>query len=149
MRKSYTKLYIHCVWSTKNRVNSLNRTARVKIIKHIIENCHKKEILLLAINGFTDHIHILIDLNPSKSLSEIINLLKGESSHWINENNILSNYFNWQKRYSAFSVSNSIKYKVVQYINNQESHHKQMSYLDEIKKFYKEYGIDFNEGYLE
>ena len=109
MRKSFTILYIHCVWSTKNREKILNAHVRNKIFQHIKENCLKKEITLLEINGCADHIHLLIDLNPAMSLSEAINLIKGESSHWINENNIIPGHFSWQKRYSAFSVSNSVK----------------------------------------
>lgn len=149
MRKSFTKLYIHSVWSTKNREKILNTNVRNKIFEHIKENCLKKEITLLEINGYTDHVHIFIDLNPAMSLAEAINLIKGESSHWINENKIIPGKFSWQKRYSAFSVSNSIKSKVLNYIKNQENHHKKMSYLDEVKKFYKEFGIEFDNKFLE
>jgi len=149
MRKSLTKLYIHCIWSTKNRERILNTESRKKIFSHIEKNCLKKDINLLEINGYTDHVHILIDLNPAMSLADAINLIKGESSHWINENNIIPGGFKWQKRYSAFSVSNSIKVKVINYVRNQETHHKEISYLDEVKKFYKEFEIEFYERDLE
>ena len=149
LRKSFTKLYIHCVWSTKSREKNLNSAARGKIFAHIRKNCKDKKIALLEVNGFTDHIHLLIDLSPSMSLSEAVNLIKGESSHWINENNIIKGDFKWQKRYSAFSVSNSVKNRVINYIRKQESHHERLSYLDELKKFYKNYGIKFDEKDLE
>lgn len=103
----------------------------------------------MEINGYTDHIHLLIDLNPSMPLAEAVNLIKGESSHWINENKLIPGHFNWQKRYSAFSVSKSVKGKVINYIRNQENHHRKLSYLDEVKKFYKEFGIEFREEYLD
>ncbi len=96
-----------------------------------------------------DHVNLLIDLNPAMSLAETINLIKGESSHWLNENIIVHGHFKWQKRYSAFSVSYSVKGKVINYIRNQKTHHRKISYLDEIKKFYHEYGITFDAGDLE
>jgi len=149
MRRSFTKLYIHCIWSTKNREKNLTDDVREKLFAHIRENCSTKNITLLEINGYLDHVHLLIDLNPAMSLAETINLLKGESSHWVNENNLVPGHFKWQKRYSAFSVSNSVKGEVINYILNQERHHKKMSYLDEIKRFYQKYGIAFDEKDLE
>jgi putative transposase len=149
MRKSFTKLYIHCVWSTKKREKILNKDARGKIFAHIQRNCRKKDITLLAINGFIDHIHLLIDLNPAMSIAEAVNLIKGESSHWINENKIIHGDFRWQKRYSAFTVSYSVKQKVISYIRNQEAHHQGLRYLDELKKFYKDAEIKFDEKILE
>jgi len=80
----------------------------------------------LAINGEADHIHRLIDLNPSISLARVVSLIKSESSHWIKENNLLPGHFNWQKRYSAFSVSNSVKGKVINHIENQEERHRKL-----------------------
>ena len=149
MRKSFTKLYIHCVWSTKNREKTLSKDIREKLFAHIRENCSSKNITLLELNGYWDHIHLLIDLNPAVSLAETVNLIKGESSHWLNENNIVPGHFKWQKRYSAFSVSRSVKGRVINYIRNQETHHRTLSYLEEIKKFYREYGIAFDERDLE
>ncbi len=149
MKKSFTKLYVHCVWSTKNREKILTKPLRKKLFAHIKENCVKKEITLLEINGHNDHVHFLLDLHPTMSLAEVVNLVKGESSHWINENKLALGHFNWQKRYSAFSVSPSVVEKVVNYIRNQEEHHQKLSYLEELKKFYKEAGIEFEEIDLE
>ncbi len=149
MTKSFTKLYIHCVWSTKNRDNILKKSFRQKLFNHIRKNCADKKITLLAINGFTDHIHLLIDLHPTMPLAEAINLIKGESSHWINENKLIPGHFGWQKRYSAFSVSLSVLNKVTHYIQNQERHHEKLTYLEEIKKFYNEFGIAFDKQDLE
>ena len=149
MKKSFTKLYVHCVWSTKNREKILTKPLRKKMFAHVKENCIKKEITLLEINGHSDHVHLLLDLHPTMSLAEVVNLVKGESSHWINENKLVLGHFNWQKRYSAFSVSPSVVEKVVNYIRNQEKHHQKLSYLEEIKKFYKEAGIEFEEIDLE
>ena len=149
MRKSFTKLYIHCVWSTKNREKTLSEDVREKLFAHIRENCSSKNITLLELNGYWDHVHLLIDLNPAVSLAETINLIKGESSHWLNENSLVPGHFKWQKRYSAFSVGLSVKGKVINYIRNQEAHHRKSSYLEEIKKFYREYGIAFDKRDLE
>lgn len=121
------------------------KEVRQKVKKHIREYCESNEIFVKEIDGYLDHLHLLIDLLPTKSPAEVINLIKGESSHWINENNIVHGKFFWQKRYSAFSVSASQKDKVADYIRSQEEHHKKLNFTDELRQFYEKYGLYFGE----
>jgi putative transposase len=88
-----------------------------------------------CINGIEDHVHCLINLKPSQSISTIVKQLKGESSYWINLNNMVEGEFKWQTGFGAFSVSHYNVPKVRKYILNQENHHKKMSFEEEMKKF--------------
>ena len=142
MKKSFTKIYIHYVWATKYRQKLLDKKALEKMKKHICTYCDENEIFVLGINGHENHLHLLIDLHPAKSVAEIINLIKGESSHWANDTNLVKEKFVWQKRYSAFSVSPSQKERVAAYIRNQEEHHRKRTFSEELKLFYKKSGLN-------
>ncbi len=111
----------------------LTRDARNEVEMHIREYSRRNNIFVIEVGGYIDHLHLLVDLPPTRSPSEVINLIKGESSHWINENNIVRGKFVWQKRYSAFSVSASQREKVVDYILRQEEHHKKLTFAEELK----------------
>lgn len=143
---SFIKVYIHFVWNTKNRYpyfSSLD--LRGKIWQHIRENAEKKEIYIDRINGYKEHCHCLISLGKSQSLQQIMQLVKGESSYWINKENVLENErikFSWQEEYYAVSVSESIVGKVRKYIENQEVHHTQKTYKEEVNEFIERYGFE-------
>jgi putative transposase len=107
---------------------------------HIINNCREKEIFLEAINGHAEHIHCLISLGKDQSISRISQLIKGESSYWINKNNLTKEKFIWQDDYFAVSVSESRVQQVIQYIKNQEKHHAKKSFAQEVDEFLNKYG---------
>jgi putative transposase len=127
-------------FATKNREPLLKNDFRYDVHKHIIENCKEKQIFLQAINGYTDHLHCLISLGKDQTISKISQLIKGESSFWINRNNLISEKFEWQDDYFAVSVSESQVIKVVEYIKNQEVHHSKKSFNDEVDEFMTKYG---------
>jgi len=81
---SFVKIWVHLVFATKNREPSLKKEFRYDVHKHIIDNCSKKKIFLKAINGYTDHLHCLISLGKDQTISKVSQLIKGESSFWIN-----------------------------------------------------------------
>ena len=137
---SYVKIWVHVVFSTKNRVPLLTKEIRSDVHKHIIINCKKKEIFLQAINGYSEHIHCLISLGKEQSISNVAQLIKGESSFWINSINLTTEKFIWQDDYFAVSVSESQVEKVVNYIKNQEAHHATKSFGEEVDDFMKNYG---------
>jgi len=139
---SYLKIYVHFVWSTKNREPLLIKDIRQKIFDHIRENAKKKHIYIDFINGYTDHIHCLISLNDNLSIGKIAQLLKGESSFWINKNNLTKTKFAWQDEYFAIGVCNDKIQSVRDYIANQEEHHKKTTFLQEYNKFIDTYGFD-------
>src|SRR5688500_8740730 len=103
----YTKIWIHLVWSTKNRTPFLSDDLRQKVFEHIRNNALKKDIELAALNGYPDHVHALLRLKTDQTISKVAQLLKGESSFWINKNKLTLAYFEWQDEYFAVSVSES------------------------------------------
>lgn len=136
----YIKVYIHIVWSTKNRIPFLkNRTLRLAMWKHLKGNAHKKGIHLDHVSGYSDHCHCLISLNNDQSLKNVIQLLKGESAYWINNSKLIKEFFEWQDEYFAVSVSESMIEKVRAYIKNQEEHHKTITFADEHQDFIQKF----------
>ncbi|MDD2796991.1 MAG: IS200/IS605 family transposase [Bacteroidales bacterium] len=138
---SYVKIWVHLVFSTKNREPLLNKEIRPKVYKHIIENCKQKKIFLQAINGYSEHLHCLISLGKDQTIAQVAQLIKGESSYWINNNDLTENKFAWQDDYFAVSVSESKVDVVVNYIKNQENHHSQKTFNDEVDEFVTKYGF--------
>ncbi|HNS17882.1 MAG TPA: IS200/IS605 family transposase [Bacteroidales bacterium] len=135
----YTKLWVHLVWTTKNRKPLLQKELRQVIFNHIRENATTKGIYIDSINGHLEHVHCLISMKPCQNIEEIIRLLKGESSYWINKNKILSFNFEWQTEYFAVSVSESAVNRVRRYIKNQEEHHRKKTFTEEYQEFMKKY----------
>jgi len=137
----YIKIWVHLIWATKNREPYLTKEIRTKVFSHIREYAKTKSIHIDFINGYNEHVHILISMNQEQSIAKIVHLLKGESSHWINENKITRNKFSWQEEYLAASVSHSVIDKVREYIKNQEEHHQIKSFAEEFKIFMNKYGF--------
>ena len=92
-----------------------------------------------------EHVHTLIDLPTGKSIEEVVQLLKGSSSHWINENRLLRGRFSWGRGYGAFSISHSHAERVAAYIANQEEHHRKKSFGQEFELFVKRYGLEWHD----
>jgi putative transposase len=130
---------IHSVWGTKNHVHYLTPDIKKIVVDHIKENARLKQIFIDTINGHTDHLHCLIGLNADMSIAKTLNLLKGESAHWINKNAIINKRFEWADEYFAVSVSESIVPKVRRYILNQEQHHRKVSFTQEYNEFFSRY----------
>jgi putative transposase len=131
----YTKIMIHLVWSTKNRTPFLRNEIRPAILDHIRSNSVEKGIYIDFINCHLDHVHCLISLGIGQNISKIVSLLKGESSHWINQQKLVVGKFSWQDEYFAVSVCESNLARVQDYIRNQEVHHKKKTFQDEYDEF--------------
>jgi putative transposase len=119
----YVNIMIHAVWGTKNRAPFLNDKIRYAVIEHIKQNAKEKGIYIDRLNGYTDHLHCLFALNADMSIAKAMNLLKGESSCWINKQSLTSSKFEWADEYYAASVSDSALNRVRAYIDRQEEHH--------------------------
>ena len=143
---SYVKNWLHCVWGTKNRVPFPGKHSKEKIINHIRANAKEKDIYIDIINGHSEHLHCLISLNPDQSLAGVIQLIKGESSFWINRTGLTRYKFSWAVEYFAVSVSESHLPIVRRYIKNQEEHHRKKEWDEEYKEFLREYGFDIFQG---
>ena len=139
---SYIKIMVHLLWSTKNRVPLINEKLKARLINHIKENSIEKGIFIDTINCVADHIHILISLGSEQTISKVSQLIKGESSNWINKEKILKGKFEWQNDYFAVSVSESMIERVRKYIRNQEEHHKKKTFAEEYEDFIRKYGFE-------
>lgn len=138
----FIKVYIHLVWSTKNRIPFLDSLElREKVWRHIRENAKEKGIYIDFINGYSDHCHCLISLGVDQNIQKVMQLIKGESSFWINKNGLTKEKFEWQDEYFAVSVSESVVDKVRNYIKNQEIHHEKKTFQEEYDEFIDKYGF--------
>jgi REP element-mobilizing transposase RayT len=129
------KVWIHFVWSTKNRQPLLSDEIRPKVFRHIRHNAGEKGIFIDFIGGYVDHVHCLVSLGTDQTIEKIIQLIKGESSFWINRNKLCEEKFEWQDEYFAVSVSESVIDKVRDYIKRQEEHHRKQTFKDEFEIF--------------
>lgn len=139
---SFIKIYVHYVWSTKNRYPFLTDDIRLMVFQHIKENAQTKNVYVDFINGYTDHVHCLISLNDDHSIGKIAQLIKGESSFWINKNKMTKTKFEWQDEYLAIGVGDDKIQDVRNYIAKQEEHHKKITFQQEYENFIKRYGFD-------
>ncbi len=138
---SWVRIWIHLVFSTKYNAKLLpSKDLRCKVFEHIKKNANDKGIWLDRCNGYHQHVHCLISLGKKQEISKIAQLIKGESAHWINKNNLIPQKFIWQDDYWAVSVSESHIPAVRKYIDNQEQHHKEITFSEEIEEFMEKYG---------
>ena len=103
---------------------------------------------LFAIGGMTDHIHILVSLSPTQSLSDLVRIIKSNSTAWINEKGFIRHKFAWQEGFGAFSYSKSQIPQVSNYIQNQEDHHRHKTFREEYIIFLEKFGIDYSPQYI-
>lgn len=148
MANTYTQIYVQIVFAVKGRQNLIvekYREAVEKYICGIIKNDHSKP---LAIYCNPDHVHVLIGLHPSFSISDMARNIKANSSKWINEQNIIQGLFQWQEGYGAFSYSKSQIDAVCKYILNQPNHHHNKSFREEYLFLLQKYEIEYDEKYV-
>ena len=138
----YTKIYLHIVWSTKDRKPLITKELKPLLLNHIIENTKTKNIFIDTLNCVNDHVHVLISLGIEQTVSKILMLIKGESSFWINKQKLIPHKFEWQDEYFAASVGYSSIENVRRYIANQEEHHKKITFADEYKMFLESNGLE-------
>ena len=145
---SFTQLYVQLVFAVKYRQALLHKNIRERVFKYmsgIISEMKHKSII---VNGISNHVHILIGLNPSLSISDTIHDIKRSSSLFINKEKLCLGKFAWQEGYGAFSYSRSCLDNIYNYILNQEKHHKKKTFREEYIQFLKEYNIEFDERFL-
>lgn len=141
----FIKIYIHLVWSTKNRVPYLSSPeVRKKVWQHIKDNAVQKGIFVDFVNGYSDHCHCLVSLSSDQQIQKVVQLIKGESSFWINKEKLTQDKFAWQDEYFAVSVSESMVDTVRNYIKNQEVHHARKTFKEECDEFVDRYGFEIN-----
>ena len=140
---SYSKVWLHLIWSTHNKEKVLYKDKRKLLSDFLYKYAEEKDIYMKINYVNAEHIHTLIDLPTTLSIKECLKLLKGSSSHYINQNRLVNSKFRWARGYGAFSVSESNVQKVVDYIKNQEEHHRVKTFTEEYELFMEKYGIRY------
>ena len=148
MANTYTQIYVQIIYAVKGRQNLIIEKHRQEVEKYICGIIKKNQSKPLAIYCNPDHVHVLIGLHPSFSISNMARDIKGNSSKWINEQKIIKGQFNWQEGYGAFTYSKSQLDAVCQYIINQPEHHKKSTFKEEYLLFLKKHEIDYDERYV-
>ena len=142
---SYSRCWLHLIWETLRREPMLDKRAAAQASRNLSQYSYEKGIYM-KINYFNpEHTHALIDLPTNLTIEEVIKLLKGSSSHWINEQQLVKGRFAWGRGYGAFSVSQSDLDRVVRYIAGQEKHHRKLSFAQEYELFVKRYGLEWRD----
>lgn len=142
---SYSRCWLHLTWATLNRERSLPKPAAAKLSRFLHEYAQSKDIYMKINYVNAEHVHALIDLPTRYSIEEAMKLLKGASSHWINQNRVVPAKFAWGRGYGAFSVSQSNVDGVTKYIANQEEHHRTKTFAEEYQKFVRAYGLEWRD----
>ncbi len=148
MSNTYTQIHIQTVFAVSNRQSLIQQDWKNELYAYmsgIIENHTHK---VLAINGMSDHIHLFFGFRPTQSLSDLMRIVKGESSEWVNKNRLTKSRFSWQNGYGAFSYSKSDVQNVIRYIKDQEKHHATKSFKKEYIEHLDNFGIEYDERYL-
>lgn len=148
MPNTYTQLHIHCVFAVKYRASLIQSEWEERLHKYITGIVQNNGHKLLAINSVPDHTHMFIGLNPKQSISEMMQLVKGDSSEFVNKHGLTKRKFYWQEGYGAFSNSHSQIDAVVKYILKQKEHHHKKTFLEEYVGMLRDFGVDYNEKYI-
>jgi len=148
MAQSLSKLYVHIISHIKGNSCQIRTQDKNELFAYIGSIIKDNESIPILINGVEDHIHILCVMSKNIALAKLVEEIKRQSSRWIKTKGSYYTQFSWQGGYGGFSVSPSLHDKTRNYIENQEEHHKKMSFKEEYLMFLKEYGIEYNEQYL-
>lgn len=137
MPKSYNRIWIHAIWATKCRRPLIHPDIDHKLHEFITNKFKEAGCPIRISNGYHDHVHCLFLLNTKRPLDEVIQRVKGSSSHFVNSNDFINEKFAWQNGFRSFSVSESNSDSVYYYIRNQKAHHQKQAFKEEYKKFLK------------
>lgn len=148
MANTYTQIHIQFVFAVKYRAASIHKSWKNELHKYITGIIQHHKHKLIVINGVEDHIHILVGMRPTQSISDLMQDVKASSSKWINEKQFMLNKFEWKEGYGAFSYGKSQVNDVIAYINNQEEYHKVKTFKNEHIDFLKKFEIDYDEKFI-
>ena len=149
MPQSLAQIYLHIVFSTKDRRLFLqDASIRDEMHNYLGGICNNVECPTLRVGGVADHTHSLFALSRTQAIARVVKEMKRTSSGWIKEASRKVSKFHWQGGYAAFSVSQSNLADVIRYIENQEEHHRRVTFQDEYRAFLNAYRIEFDERYI-
>jgi REP element-mobilizing transposase RayT len=142
MANTYTNLLYHVVFGTKNRYRFITPAVEERLFPYLGGIVRQNRGKLLEINGTEDHVHLLIHLHPTIAVSDLLRIIKSESSRWLNESVLRYRKFGWQNGYGAFTVSHSASDSVRRYIQNQKQHHRGMGFGQEFERMLRKHGLE-------
>jgi REP element-mobilizing transposase RayT len=142
---SYSRVWLHLVWATLERRPLLSKPAAAKLSAYLHQYSSQKGVYMKINYVNPDHVHALVDLPTKMAIEEMMQLFKGGSSHWVNENNLLPGKFGWGRGYGVFSVSHSSVSQAAKYIAGQEEHHRKRSFSEEFRLLVERYGLKWQD----
>jgi REP element-mobilizing transposase RayT len=148
MPNTYSQINIHCIFAVKGRENIITNNLRDDLHKYLSGILSHENAFPLAVGGWKDHVHVFFELPITSCVSDLMRILKANSSKWINDNKFIKGKFRWQEGYAAFSHSKSQRNSVIQYIINQELHHGVKSFKEEYLSLLENLGIKYEDEYL-
>lgn len=145
---TYTQILYQLVFSTKQRKKTLLKQRRKELYKDIWGILKNKKCHVYRINGVEDHLHIITHIHPAVALSSLVKDIKLGSSDYIKKQNLFDGFTGWQEGYAAFTYTIKEKRRLIDYVKNQEEHHRKITYKEELIALLKEHEIEYNEKYL-
>jgi REP element-mobilizing transposase RayT len=148
MAHTFTNLLTHIIFSTKDRAPIIDMEVKAELHAYLGGMVREIKGKAYSINGTTDHVHLLVSLPPTLALSDAMKTIKANSSRWVSGKWSARRNFGWQIGYGAFSVSRSNVATVIRYIENQEEHHRKMTFKEEFLEFLSKHGIEYDKRYI-
>jgi REP element-mobilizing transposase RayT len=148
MPNTYSQLYIQLVFAVKGRECQVTEAIRERLQRYICGIVSQKQHKPLAIYCMPDHLHLLVGLQPTQSIADLVRDIKSSSTTWLNTERLLPHKFQWQQGYGAFSYARSQLDAVVNYVLSQPTHHQKTSFQQEYRDFLQKFGIEYDERYL-
>jgi putative transposase len=147
MANTYSQIHIQVVFAVQNRESLIGSKWKNELYQYLVGIIQNHQHKVIAINGMPDHVHILIGLRPSQSISDLMQKVKGDSSKWINRKGFVLGKFSWQEGYGVFSYGKSQIDDVIEYIKRQEIHHQRKTFKEEYLQFLEKFALDYDERF--
>jgi len=148
MPQSLSRILVHLIFSTKNRVAVLTPDIQKELYAYLVVVLRENNCPALKVGGFIDHMHLFFGLSRTLCIAEVVETVKTSSSKWIKTKGAQFAQFHWQGGYGSFSVSQSEAETVIRYIEHQEEHHRKMTFQEEFRKFLERYQVLYDERYV-
>ena len=148
MANTYTQINIHCVFAVHGHENIITKNFRDDLHRYMSGILKNDNAFPIAVGGWLDHAHVFFEQHPDTKISDLMRMLKATSSKWINDNRLVKGKFQWQAGYGSFSYSRSQRNDVINYIMNQEEHHKNKTFKQEYLEMLKKFEVPYDEKYL-
>jgi putative transposase len=148
MANTFSQIYIQAVFVVQDRESLIQKEWRDEMEKYMTGIVQNRGNKLIKIGAMPDHVHLFFGMKPNENVADVMKWVKGSSSEWINDNKFSPHKFQWQSGYGAFSYAHSQMDAVVKYIENQEEHHKKMTFREEYLAFLKNFNVPYDERYI-